>query len=164
MITLLSGHTVLVFVGIPVLVIAVVAVALVLLVLQRVRHSPYGRVLRAIRDDDQVAAVAGKHVIRFKVEAFAVSAGILGLAGALWGHYTSYIAPEVFVPGIDHPDRAEGRRPRGDRARRERTVCAASHSLFPWGPKSARGCLARSRQCDDSWRAEAHVSRYSAKG
>ena len=82
------------------LVIAVVAVALVLLVLQRVRHSPYGRVLRAIRDDDQVAAVAGKHVIRFKVEAFAVSAGILGLAGALWGHYTSYIAPEVFVPLI----------------------------------------------------------------
>jgi branched-chain amino acid transport system permease protein len=82
------------------LAIAVLAVGLVLLVLQRVRHSPYGRVLRAIRDDDQVAAVAGKHVIRFKVEAFAVSAGILGLAGALWGHYTSYIAPEVFVPLI----------------------------------------------------------------
>src|SRR6185436_13150454 len=80
------------------LLIALLAVGAVLLVLQRVRHSPYGRVLRAIRDDDQVAAVAGKHVIRFKVEAFAVSAGILGLAGALWGHYTSYIAPEVFVP------------------------------------------------------------------
>jgi len=80
------------------LLIALLAVGAVLLVLQRVRHSPFGRVLRAIRDDDQVAAVAGKHVIRFKVEAFAVSAGILGLAGALWGHYTSYIAPEVFVP------------------------------------------------------------------
>ena len=80
------------------LVLAVVAVAAAVVVLQRVRHSPYGRVLRAIRDDDQVAAVAGKHVIRFKVEAFAVSAGILGVAGALWGHYTSYIAPEVFVP------------------------------------------------------------------
>jgi branched-chain amino acid transport system permease protein len=80
------------------LALVVLAVALVLLVLQRVRHSPYGRVLRAIRDDDQVASVAGKHVMRFKVEAFAVSAGILGLAGALWGHYTSYIAPEVFVP------------------------------------------------------------------
>jgi branched-chain amino acid transport system permease protein len=80
------------------LVLAVLAVIAALLVLQRVRYSPYGRVLRAIRDDDQVAAVAGKHVIRFKVEAFALSAGILGLAGALWGHYTSYIAPEVFVP------------------------------------------------------------------
>jgi branched-chain amino acid transport system permease protein len=77
---------------------ALLAVGVVLVLLQRVRHSPYGRVLRAIRDDDQVAAVAGKPVLRFKVEAFAVSAGILGLAGALWGHYTSYIAPEVFVP------------------------------------------------------------------
>jgi branched-chain amino acid transport system permease protein len=80
--------------------VAALVVALVLVVLQRVRHSPYGRVLRAIRDDDQVAAVAGKHVIRFKVEAFAVSAGVLGVAGALWGHYTSYIAPDVFVPLI----------------------------------------------------------------
>jgi branched-chain amino acid transport system permease protein len=78
--------------------VAALAVSVALLVLQRVRFSPYGRVLRAIRDDDQVAAVAGKPVLRFKVEAFAVSAGILGLAGALWGHYTSYIAPEVFVP------------------------------------------------------------------
>ena len=65
------------------LVLVAAAVAVVLAVLQRVRHSPYGRVLRAIRDDDQVAAVAGKHVLRFKVEAFAVSAGILGVAGAL---------------------------------------------------------------------------------
>ena len=82
------------------LAVAVVIVALVLGVMQRVRHSPYGRVLRAIRDDDQVAAVAGKHVLRFKVEAFAVSAGVLGVAGALWGHYTSFIAPDVFVPLI----------------------------------------------------------------
>ena len=80
------------------LAIVVVAVAAVLLVLERVRHSPYGRVLRAIRDDDQVAAVAGKRVIAFKVEAFAVSAGVLGLAGALYGHYTSFIAPDNFVP------------------------------------------------------------------
>src|SRR5213593_3253961 len=82
------------------LAVAAVVVVLVLAVLQRVRHSPYGRVLRAIRDDDQVAAVAGKHVIRFKVEAFAVSAGVLGTAGALYGHYTSYIAPDAFAPLI----------------------------------------------------------------
>ena len=78
--------------------IVTVFVALAFALLQRVRHSPYGRVLRAIRDDDQVAAVAGKRVIAFKVQAFAVSSGILGLAGALYGHYTSFIAPETFVP------------------------------------------------------------------
>jgi branched-chain amino acid transport system permease protein len=74
------------------------AVVLVFGVCQRIRHSPYGRVLRAIRDDDQVAAAAGKRVIAFKTEAFAVSAAILGLAGALWAHYTSFIAPDVFTP------------------------------------------------------------------
>jgi len=82
------------------LALAALVVVAAVAVLERVRHSPYGRVLRAIRDDDQVAAVAGKHVIRFKVEAFAASAGILGVAGALWGHYTSFIAPDVFVPLI----------------------------------------------------------------
>src|SRR5204862_1623202 len=80
------------------LAMVVLAVLAVLAVCERIRHSPYGRVLRAIRDDDQVAAVAGKRVIVFKVQAFAVSAAILGLAGALWGHYTSFIAPDVFTP------------------------------------------------------------------
>jgi branched-chain amino acid transport system permease protein len=78
--------------------IVTIVVVAAFALLQRVRHSPYGRVLRAIRDDDQVAAVAGKRVIGFKVQAFAVSSGILGLAGALYGHYTSFIAPETFVP------------------------------------------------------------------
>ena len=65
---------------------------------ERLRASPFGRVLRAIRDDEQVAAVAGKHVALFKVKAFAIGAAALGLAGALYGHYTSYIAPDIFVP------------------------------------------------------------------
>jgi branched-chain amino acid transport system permease protein len=57
-------------------------------------------VLRAIRDDAQVAQVAGKPVLRFKAEAFALSAAIAGLAGALYGHFTSYIAPDLFLPLI----------------------------------------------------------------
>jgi branched-chain amino acid transport system permease protein len=80
------------------LVIVVAAIAAVYVVLQRLCHSPFGRVLRAIRDDDQVAAVAGKRVLAFKVRAFATSAGILGLAGGLYGHYTSFVAPDFFSP------------------------------------------------------------------
>jgi branched-chain amino acid transport system permease protein len=82
------------------LAILAVVLAVVLFFLERLRRAPFGRVLRAIRDDDQVAATAGKWVILFKVEAFAVGAGVMGLAGALYGHYTSYIAPDVFVPLI----------------------------------------------------------------
>jgi branched-chain amino acid transport system permease protein len=69
-------------------------------VVRRVDRSPYGRVLKAIREDAQVAQVAGKKVLRYKVEAFALSAAIAGFAGALYGHFTSYIAPDIFLPLI----------------------------------------------------------------
>jgi branched-chain amino acid transport system permease protein len=83
----------LVFLGI---VLAVLVVTFVLL--QRLGNAPFGRVLRAIRDDEDVAAVAGKLVLAFKVQAFAVGAAVLGLAGALYAHETSYIAPDLFAP------------------------------------------------------------------
>ena len=73
-------------------------VAVTYMLAERLRQAPFGRVLRAIRDDDQLAAVAGKHVMAFKLRAFALGAGALGLAGALYAHYTSYIAPDIFVP------------------------------------------------------------------
>jgi branched-chain amino acid transport system permease protein len=68
------------------------------IVLERTRKSPFGRVLRAIREDAQIAAFAGKDVPAFKVKAFAIGGAIAGLAGALYAHYTSYIVPELFVP------------------------------------------------------------------
>jgi branched-chain amino acid transport system permease protein len=80
------------------LLLVVITLLGALWVMERIRRSPYGRVLRALRDDDQVVAVAGKRVIAYKIQAFAVSAGLLGLAGGLYGHYTSYIAPDAFVP------------------------------------------------------------------
>lgn len=73
---------------------------LALLLVERLRLSPFGRVLRAIRDDPQVAAVAGKNVLAFKLQAFAISAALAGFAGALYGHYTSYIVPDIFEPLI----------------------------------------------------------------
>ncbi|HTI47578.1 MAG TPA: branched-chain amino acid ABC transporter permease [Casimicrobiaceae bacterium] len=80
------------------LAIVAVIVAIAYLGAERLRASPFGRVLRAIRDDEQVASVAGKHVTLFKVKAFALGSAALGIAGALYAHYTSYIAPDIFVP------------------------------------------------------------------
>ncbi len=78
------------------IVAALVTVAFV--VAERLSYAPFGRVLRAIRDDEGVAAVAGKRVLAYKVQAFAIGAGAMGMAGALYGHYTSFIAPDIFVP------------------------------------------------------------------
>ena len=68
--------------------------------IRRLTGSPFGRVLRAIRDDDEVAAAAGKPVLGFKVRAFAIAGALAGLAGALYAHFTSYIAPDIFTPLI----------------------------------------------------------------
>jgi branched-chain amino acid transport system permease protein len=86
--------------GFNLLFLGIVAVAtLILFVLnERLAHSPFGRALRGIRDDEQVVQVAGKNVTRLKVKAFAFGSAALGLAGALYGHFTSYIAPDLFEP------------------------------------------------------------------
>lgn len=73
-------------------------VAICWLLTERLRRAPYGRALRAIRDDETAAAVAGKPVRPLKVEAFALGAGILGLAGAAYAHFNSYVAPDIFRP------------------------------------------------------------------
>ncbi len=68
--------------------------------LRRLDRSPYGRALRAVREDPDLARFAGKDVMRFRFEAFAVSAGIAGLAGGLYAHFQSYISPDLFAPLI----------------------------------------------------------------
>ncbi len=78
------------------IVLAFVAVAWVLA--ERLRASPLGRTLRAIREDDVVASVAGKWVTRFKLQAFALGAGFMGVAGALFGHFNSYLSPDHLLP------------------------------------------------------------------
>jgi branched-chain amino acid transport system permease protein len=76
----------------------VAAVVILFFLVDRLVTSPFGRVLRAIRDDEEIARFAGKNVVLFKVKAFAFGTAALGLAGALYGHFTSYIAPDLFAP------------------------------------------------------------------
>jgi branched-chain amino acid transport system permease protein len=75
-------------------------VFLVWLLLRRLDASPYGRAMKAIREDQQLAAFAGKQVLRFKWQAFALSAAIAALAGALYAHFQSYVSPDHFQPLI----------------------------------------------------------------
>ena len=68
--------------------------------LRRLDQSPYGRALKAVREDPELARFAGKNVLRFKFEAFTLSGAIAGLAGALYAHFQSYISPDLFAPLI----------------------------------------------------------------
>ena len=73
------------------------AVAVCFRVAEVIRRAPYGRVLRAIREDDLVASVLGKRVFAYRVQVFAVGAAMIGVAGALYAHYTQNISPDHFT-------------------------------------------------------------------
>lgn len=66
-------------------------------VFHRLSASPYGRVLRAIRADEQVTATLGKRVFRYKLVAFVYGAAIAGLAGALLVFYNGAAAEGFFT-------------------------------------------------------------------
>jgi len=59
--------------------------------------SPFGRVLKAIREDELAAAAIGKNVFRFKVTAFALAAGFAAIPGVLFASYMQYINPTSFT-------------------------------------------------------------------
>lgn len=82
------------------LALCLVVLAVVFLGMERLRRSPFGRTLRAIRDDAMVASTAGKHVFGFQMKALALGGGIMGLAGALYAHYIGFISPEIFQPQL----------------------------------------------------------------
>lgn len=66
-------------------------------IVYRLVTSPYGRVLRAIREDEVFAQAMGKNVLWFKVSALALSAALASSAGSLYAHYITYIDPSSFT-------------------------------------------------------------------
>ena len=66
--------------------------------LKRLTRSPWGRVLKAIREDEDVAAMSGKNVFAYKLQALVLGAMIMGIGGALYAHYARFISPNSFEP------------------------------------------------------------------
>ena len=79
------------------LVFALICLALVVLVCWLIVTSSFGRVLTAIREDEQAIAVFGYEVTHFKLAVWVLSAMMAGLAGALFASWTSFIDPNSFV-------------------------------------------------------------------
>jgi len=71
--------------------------AITFLVLRIILRSPFGRVLKAIREDELAAETLGKNVFFFRKKSFVIGSLFAGLAGTLWGHYTTFISPGDFT-------------------------------------------------------------------
>jgi branched-chain amino acid transport system permease protein len=59
-------------------------------------RSPIGRAMVAIRDSEISAQSMGINLAKYKTIAFAISAGMTGLAGGLFAHYVRFLAPDAF--------------------------------------------------------------------
>src|SRR5690606_20756285 len=79
-------------------VIVTMTLSLVYTGLQRAIRSPWGRVLRAVREDEEAAAMSGKNVAAFRLQAFVVGAVIMGIGGSLYAHYVVAIDYGHFDP------------------------------------------------------------------
>jgi branched-chain amino acid transport system permease protein len=73
---------------------------LVWLALESLTRSPWGRVVRALREDERAAAALGKNALRYRLQAFSVGGAIMGLAGSLQAHLIGFIAPENFAADL----------------------------------------------------------------
>jgi branched-chain amino acid transport system permease protein len=66
--------------------------------LERLVRSPWGRVLRAIREDEAAAAALGKSPTVFRLQAFVLGSMLMGLAGGLHASFYGFISPADFQP------------------------------------------------------------------
>lgn len=77
--------------------LAIVLAVVVGLLFYAIKKSPYGRVLRAMRRDEQAVKALGRNTTLFKMETFFLSAAFSGLAGVIYASYVSYIDPTSFT-------------------------------------------------------------------
>lgn len=66
--------------------------------LKRLLESPYGRLLKAIRDDEEAAQMLGKDVNKERVKALVAGSLVAGLAGVMYAFYTGHIDSGDFTP------------------------------------------------------------------
>lgn len=84
--------------GLAYLAIVLVILAVAYLALQTLLKSPWGRVQRALREDEVVCAALGKNVVRFRLTAFVMGAMLMGLSGALYAGFVGTTSPTEFLP------------------------------------------------------------------
>jgi branched-chain amino acid transport system permease protein len=80
-----------------------VAVALLMLTyrfLESLARSPFGRLLRAIREDEIAARSLGKNPARIRLTAFVTGSAIMGLSGGLYATFYAFVSPQDVLPTL----------------------------------------------------------------
>ena len=80
----------------PFLIMSSILAAAVIFIFYKLVNSPFGRVLKGIRDDEISVLALGRDVTTFKIWAFVISSAFIGVAGVIYATYNSYIDPTSF--------------------------------------------------------------------
>ncbi|MCD6358944.1 MAG: branched-chain amino acid ABC transporter permease [Dehalococcoidia bacterium] len=75
-----------------------ICMAICFIIIQLLTHSPYGRVIRAIREDEVAAEALGKNRSKYKAQIFMLGSAMAGIAGGLFAQYLRFIDPYMFLP------------------------------------------------------------------
>lgn len=66
-------------------------------IIKNITHSPFGRILQGIREDEIATMAMGKNINKHKLIVFVVGAFFAGIAGSLYAHYITFIDPSTFT-------------------------------------------------------------------
>lgn len=80
------------------LVIVIICLIATYIVINRLTRSPFGRVIKSIREGDNLPLAMGKDVKRFRLRVMAIGGSFGGLAGSLWAHFHGFVSPNQFLP------------------------------------------------------------------
>lgn len=80
----------------PFLILSTVLTVIIVVIFYNLIHSPFGRALKGVRNDELSMKALGKNVYKLKVVTFAISSAFIAVAGFLYATYISYIDPTSF--------------------------------------------------------------------
>ncbi len=83
------------------LAVTVILIAVIFFFLQRAYNGPWGRMMRAIRDNHVAAGAIGKNVTKRELEIFVLGAILMGIGGAILATYVQILDPSGYQP-INH--------------------------------------------------------------
>ncbi len=80
------------------LIMVLLIIAAITFALERMVRSPWGRMLRAVREDEQAAAALGKDAFAIRLQSFVLGSMLMGLSGALYANFLGFISPQDLLP------------------------------------------------------------------
>jgi branched-chain amino acid transport system permease protein len=86
------------FTQLPLLIAAWLAFAILLVAMRGLQRTPWGRILRGIREDEDATAALGKNVFAYKLQSLALAAALAAIAGFFVALNVTYLFPTIFDP------------------------------------------------------------------